>query len=538
MNSPSPEVELAEPQMLQFLEFLGIDVEYVRAEGNTLFFRDGSGQEIPVLDYAGGYGALILGHNHPEIVAAAREFLDSGRPVLAQASRQAAASEVAAALNRILRREFADSEPYYAVFSNSGAESVEVALKHAEFDRVLKVRALEAEVAVHIAEAREAVAAKRATVAAGALRSVALEADARGTDTPGTDARSLDVFEDLVAVVLRRNAEQAARPPVFLTLEGGFHGKLAGSVQLTHNAAFRLPFAGMAAQARFLPFDQPQAVAKLTEEERATVLDVVVEDGEVRLVERPFPVFAAFVLEVVQGEGGIHLVSPEMARAVRRASDSVGCPVVVDEIQSGMGRTGAFFASSLIGLRADYYTLAKGLGGGIAKAAVTLVRESRYRKDFELVHSSTFAKDAFSNTLALKTLELLEAGDGEAYRLAGKWGERLLSLFESLRAEFPDVVKDVRGRGLMLGLEFHDQSGSAATGIRDAAAAGIFGYALSGYLFRVHRVRTFPTASAVDTLRFEPSVLLTDAEVDRLEAALRELCAVLREQNEQALFGV
>jgi glutamate-1-semialdehyde aminotransferase len=81
--------------MLEFLSFLGIDVEYVRGEGNTLYFIDGDNREVPVLDYAGGYGALVLGHNHPEIVAAAREFLDSGAPVLAQASRQPWAGRVA-----------------------------------------------------------------------------------------------------------------------------------------------------------------------------------------------------------------------------------------------------------------------------------------------------------------------------------------------------------------------------------------------------------------------------------------------------------
>ncbi|MEU3776664.1 aminotransferase class III-fold pyridoxal phosphate-dependent enzyme [Streptomyces sp. NPDC032472] len=528
MGAPSAENELAEPQMLQFLSFLGIDVEYVRGEGNTLHFRDDSGREIPVLDYAGGYGALILGHNHPGIVTAAREFLDSGTPVLAQAARQTAASGLASALNRIVQREVGDGEPYYAVFSNSGAESVEVALKHAVFERGMKIAALEAEIAVHLEEARVAVEAGRAGVADGAARAAGLA---------GSGGRGAQAYGELVAHVRRHNAEQAARPPVFLTLEGGFHGKLAGSVQLTHNASFRLPFASMAAQARFLPFDQPPAVAKLMGEERAHVLDVAVEDGEVRLVERPFPVFAAFVLEVIQGEGGIRVVTEEMAQAIREACGAADCPVVVDEIQSGMGRTGAFFASSLIGLKADYYTLAKGLGGGIAKAAVTLIREGRYRPDFELVHSSTFAKDAFSNTIALKTLELVEAGDGEVYRLARTWGERLLGLFAALREEFPDVVKDVRGKGLMLGLEFHDQSGSAAGGIRDAAAGGILGYVVSGYLLRTHRIRTFPTASAVNTLRFEPSVLLTDAEVDRLEQALRALCSVLRDQNEQALFA-
>jgi acetylornithine/succinyldiaminopimelate/putrescine aminotransferase len=278
-------------------------------------------------------------------------------------------------------------------------------------------------------------------------------------------------------------------------------------------------------------------VAKLTEEERATVFDMVVEAGEVRVVERPFPVFAAFVLEVIQGEGGIRVVSQEMGRAIQQACEAVDCPVVVDEIQSGMGRTGAFFARSLIGLKADYYTLAKGLGGGIAKAAVTLVRERRYRREFELVHSSTFAKDPFSTAIAHRTLEIIESRDGEVYRLARTAGDRLLSLFTSLREEFPDVIKDVRGKGLMLGLEFHDRSGSPAAGIRDAAASDILGYVISGTLFRAHRIRTFPTAGAVNTLRFDPSVHLNEAEIDRLYTALRALCSVLRDDNEQALFG-
>jgi acetylornithine/succinyldiaminopimelate/putrescine aminotransferase len=239
---------------------------------------------------------------------------------------------------------------------------------------------------------------------------------------------------------------------------------------------------------------------------------------------------------VIQGEGGIQVVSAEFAREIERVCAEIDCPIVVDEIQSGLGRTGAFFASSHIGLRADYFTLAKGLGGGIAKTSATLIRSGRYRKEFELLHSSTFAKDTFSSALALKVLELLEADGGAAYRLAREAGQRLLTLFEALRRDFPQVVKDVRGKGLMLGLEFHDQSGSAVAAIQEAARSDTFGYVLSGYLLRAHRIRTFPTASAVNTLRFEPSVYLSQAEVDRLETALRELCSVLREQDAQRLF--
>ncbi|MER5713546.1 aminotransferase class III-fold pyridoxal phosphate-dependent enzyme [Streptomyces sp. NPDC002122] len=515
MNSVSDEPGISEPYLLGFLTSVGLDVEYTRAEGNTLFFRGEDGEEIPVLDAAGGYGSLIFGHNHPEIVARARRLLDEGAPVNAQFSRNSGAQQVAALLSGIVRRETGADEPYAAIFANSGAEAIEAAVKHAELDRVLQVQALVAELAEHTDAARVAVESGEAVL---------------------PDGEHAD-FAALAEEVARANADVAARPPVFLTLEGSFHGKLVGSVQLTHNAAYRTPFTALANRARFVPLDRPEAVGEIIAEESATVRDLVVRDGVVTVVERPFPLVAAFLLEPIQGEGGIVPLTREFAGAVRRECDAAGIPVVIDEIQSGMGRTGAFLASSLIGLRGDYYVLAKSLGGGLAKTSALLVRGGRYRNEFELVHSSTFAKDGFSTPIALKVLEMLEADDGLAYRLARERGARLAEALEGVRADFPDVVKEVRGKGLMLGLEFHDQSESSSAVVREGALSGLLGYTLSGYLLREHRVRTFPTASAGNTLRFAPSIHLSDAEIDRLADALRAVASVLRDQDEKRLTG-
>ncbi|MGW4511742.1 aspartate aminotransferase family protein [Streptomyces sp. NPDC004393] len=501
--------------MQDLLTLLGIDVEYVRGEGNTLYFLDETGHEVPVIDYAGGYGALVLGHNHPEVVATVESFLRARRPVLGQASRQPAAGRVVARLNDIVRREFDTAEPYYGVFSNSGAESVEVALKHAEFDRRLRLRALLEEIAEHVEQAREAVGAGTAV----------LSDDADG---------DVDALAERVRVA---NSAVAARPSVFLALEGSFHGKLVGSVQLTHNPAYRTPFGAMAAQARFVPVDQPEAITKIAQEERAVLLDLRLQDGRVSVVERDFPQFAALFMEVIQGEGGIKEVTEQQARRIREACAALDCPIVVDEIQSGMGRTGAFFASSLIGLRADYYTLAKGLGGGIAKTALTLIRGERFRREFGLVHTSTFAKDGLSLAVTHTVLDVLEDRDGQAYRQAAERGARLVELFRSLIKAHPEVLKEVRGKGLMLGLEFRDLSGAAAPRLREAARSDLLGYVVAGYLLRAHRIRTFPTASAVNTLRFEPSIYLTDGEIDALERALRDVCARLDDQEEEAFFG-
>jgi acetylornithine/succinyldiaminopimelate/putrescine aminotransferase len=223
----------------------------------------------------------------------------------------------------------------------------------------------------------------------------------------------------------------------------------------------------------------------------------------------------------------------ERIRAVCAALD---CPVVVDEIQSGMGRSGSFFASSHLGLQGDYFALAKSLGGGIAKAALTLIRRPHYRREFELVHSSTYAKDSFSTLIAGRTVQLLEAEDGAAYRQAAERGERLLAMLRRLRAEFGTVVKDVRGRGMMLGLEFHDQSESSSEIIREQAQAGLLGYLFSGYLLRAHAIRIFPTASATNTMRFEPSIYLTDAEIARAESGLRALIALIETQDGETLL--
>ncbi|MEV4630611.1 aminotransferase class III-fold pyridoxal phosphate-dependent enzyme [Micromonospora sp. NPDC049523] len=520
-----PDPELAEAYLRGLLSTLGLDVEYVRAEGNTLYYRGGAGQEVPVVDFVGGYGSLIFGHNHPELVSYARELLDQQIPIHAQFSYHPYANQLAGALNRIIWREFGTDDRYSAIFANTGAEAVETAMKHAEMDRRIRLAELEAELDARVAAVVDAVREGSAVLTDDLADRLDGYAATTGSDVDG-----------LVAALARYNRERLDQPPVFFTLEGSFHGKLAGSVQLTHNPGYRAPFERLAAQARFVPVDQPGAVGKLVDDERLTVLEPVLDSGVVRLAEREVPRIAGFFVEPIQGEGGIHVLGPEMAQEVRAAADAAGFPVIVDEIQSGVGRSGAFFASSLVGLRGDYYVLAKSLGGGLAKSSVLLVRADRYRTDFELLHSSTFAKDAYSCHLGMRVLRMLEAEQGRAYRLAQERGAALLAALVAVRDDFPDVVKEARGRGLMLGLEFHDLTGATGPILRENANNGLIGYLLAGYLLREHRIRIFPTASAAHTLRLEPSVELTDGEIEQLQAGLRDLCAILREQDEARLL--
>jgi acetylornithine/succinyldiaminopimelate/putrescine aminotransferase len=502
--------ELAEPYLRGVLATAGLDVEYVRGDGDTLYYRRGD-DEVPVLDFVGGYGSTMLGHSNPEIIAYGRELLAGQTPIHAQFSRHPYANEVAAKLNAIIKRETGSDESYFAIFANSGAEAIEAAMKHAEFERYVRIAGLRAGIDANI----EAV---RAAVADGTV--------------PEAEANAL------IADVTAHNEALAGRTPLFLTPVGSFHGKLAGSTQLTYNPVYRAVFAALAAQARFVPVDEPGAVDAVVEAERRWLHDVAIDGGQVKVVQVPFPGFCAVVLEPILGEGGIHEMPAAFVSDIQRVAAELDIPVVVDEIQTGMGRTGAFLASTHLGLRGDYYALAKSLGGGIAKAAVMLVRASRYQSNFEMMHSSTFAKDSFSCLIASRVLDLMEAGDGEIYRTAETRGTELRNVLQDLMKEFPEVVKDVRGRGLMIGLEFAEQGEAGSTILRELHGSGFFGYYMSGFLLREHGIRTFPTSSAVYTLRFEPSANIGSADIARLAEALRDLCRQIRDTDGQRLAPV
>ncbi|QOC95186.1 aminotransferase class III-fold pyridoxal phosphate-dependent enzyme [Micromonospora craniellae] len=524
MTVPAGERLYADHVLNGWLTSVGLGVEYTRAAGNTLYLNE-NGVEVPVLDHICGFGSLIFGHHDPEIVAFAKECLDRQVPVFAQLSVQSPTSEIAAKLNSIVRRETGDERAYSAVFANTGAEAIEICLKHAELERQERISALVAEIEANIDKAR-------AAVRAGTVDRIEVTGPADGLPHDVTE------FDALIAAVERRNAEVTAGRPVFLALTHAFHGKLAASVQLTHSPQWRAPFTALASTVRFLDPERPEAIRPAVNELRQILLDIELAGGVARMVARDFPAVGAFFVEPVQGANGMRPLSEHLVREIRAACDALGCPLVVDEIHSGMGRTGAFLASSHLGLRGDYYTLGKSLGGGITKASVALFSQDRFRPAFEVIHSSTFAKDGLSTAIAAKVLDMLEADDGLAYRTAAERGRRLRAMLDKVAADFPAVVTAVNGIGLMLGMEFADQARNGSEVIAEKARAGGLGHTLAGYVLRVHRVRLLPVGPSTNSVRFEPSIRLTDDEITQTEAALRDICSILRDQDGERLVTV
>ncbi len=521
MNSTSPYSHYVKPHLAEILAALGLDVAYTRAQGNYLFHRDPNGDEIPVLDLLGGYGSLIFGHNPVAIRDEARRLLDAQVPNHAQFSLREEAGALAERLNGIFKRELKSEEDWNVVFANSGAEAIEAAVKHAELERVQKLEKLLDQITLNIDRTRRALRRGEA----------AIPEDIYAHATIREQVFDVRDFDELVVGLINHNTAQLVHRPVFVLLEKSFHGKLIGSVQLTYNKNFRRPFQFLGLKSRFVPAQQPELIARIVEEERLTLYDLDVQEGIVRIVEREMPIFAAFLVEPIQGEGGVHVLPAEMALSMRKHCNELDCPLIVDEIQSGMGRSGTFLASTQIPLKGDYYTLSKSLGGGICKLSATLIRRSRLQKIFCLIHSSTFAEDTLSSGIALKVLDLLEAEGGKAYQRIQETSRKLLGALNRVQKAYPSVIREVRGMGLFIGVEFQDQKEASSIIIRGSAYNDSFGYVLSGYLLREEKIRIAPPGSAPNVLRIEPGFELSDDEITRIEAAFTRLCDIVLKQD-------
>ena len=500
--------ELCRPKTARSLQALRLDVVYERAVGDHLYFRKPSGELVQVTDFVGGFGALMLGHNHPELRRVAREVLESDRPFAAQASCRAGAAKLAETLNEVMRPRV--GEDCAVLLANSGAEAVEAALKHAAlaFD------------AWHTAERRKLQATLRRIVRG--VREERYRLSAQYNDTP---------IERLRDQLLARFDEIWNHQPLeFMALEGAFHGKTTGALGLTHHARYRAPFERLLPSTRFVPPDDTDALRAAVNE---TLVDYpwmdVASDGVVRIATRRHTSVGALFAEPIQGEGGVRVIGPEFLRVCRELADEHGFALVFDEIQTGMGRTGAFLCSEHAGVVGDYYLLSKSLGGGLAKISALVVRRSQYQAELSAVHTSTFAEDDFASAVATRAVEMVCEPGGGIERAATR-GRRLLDALTDLGSR-SDVIDEVRGVGLMVGIELAGENSYGAGAIRAMASQGLLGYVVAGYLLHRHNIRLLPCISNPMVLRIEPSSFISELEIHKLVQALDRLCEALEKNN-------
>jgi acetylornithine/N-succinyldiaminopimelate aminotransferase len=264
---------------------------------------------------------------------------------------------------------------------------------------------------------------------------------------------------------------QGPQRPVIVAAEHGFHGRTMGSLALTGKASIREPFGPFGLTVRFVPFGDAAALRAALGSDCA----------------------AAF-LEPGLGEGGVVPAPEGYLRAAREACDQAGALLVVDEIQSAIGRTGAWFAHQAEGVRPDVLTLAKGLGGGLPIGAC--VGFGRCGTGFAKGdHGSTFGGNPVACAAALAVLDTIER-DGLLAQVAAV-GERLTA---GLRAVRHPLVAGVRGRGLWLAVAL---TAARAADLETAARR-------AGFLVN---------AVQPDAIRLAPPLILSPAEADEFLAA-------------------
>ena len=273
------------------------------------------------------------------------------------------------------------------------------------------------------------------------------------------------------ALKLARRVQGPGRP-VIVAAEGGFHGRTMGSLAVTGKESIREPFSPYGFDVRFVPYGDPGA-----------------------LTAAVGPECAAVILEPCLGEGGVVPAPAGYLRAAREACDAAGALLIMDEIQSGIGRTGAWFASRAAGIMPDVITLAKGLGGGLPiGACVGLGRCGAGLRKGD--HGSTFGGNPVASAAALAVLDTIER-DGLLERVR-EVGGRLASGIAG--TEHP-LLLGVRGSGLWLALAL----------ARPVASAFEVAAREAGFL--VNAVRP-------DAVRLAPPLILTPAEADSFTRAL------------------
>ncbi|MEX1994823.1 MAG: acetyl ornithine aminotransferase family protein [Steroidobacteraceae bacterium] len=284
---------------------------------------------------------------------------------------------------------------------------------------------------------------------------------------------------------------------------GSFHGRTMGSLSLTSSKyTQQAGFAPTMPGVTHVPYPNSYRPLFAGADQGRAVLDYIR-----MLFERNLPAseVAAIFVEPLQGEGG-YLVPPDgFLAGLRQICDEHGILLVFDEVQSGIGRTGRMFAAQHSGVTPDIMTLAKGLGSGLPIGAV-VAKQSIMKKWKKGAHGNTFGGNPVCCAAANATIDLVR----EQYVAnAAKVGAHFMKRLAELRPDYP-CIGDLRGRGLMIGLELIEQDGSPARALVDRL------------LHRAYQNGLLLLSCGVSTLRFMPPLCVTEAEVDEAMIYLRQ----------------
>ena len=272
--------------------------------------------------------------------------------------------------------------------------------------------------------------------------------------------------------------------PEFIGAVNGFHGKSFGSLSVSGREVYKKPFYPLLPETKHVPFGDAGALANAISDRTAAV-----------------------ILEVIQGEGGVILAPDEYFPNVREICDGAGALLILDEVRTAFGRTGKMFASEHYGIVPDIVTMAKALGGGVMPVGAFSSTEDIWNSLFganPYLHSTTFGGNPLACAAVIAAINTtIEEGLVER---SARLGADLLTGLRSLHAKHPDMIKEVRGKGLLAGIEFAEDDiallAIAACGKRDLLLA----YSMNN----------------PKVIRMEPPLITPESELDRAMGIISE----------------
>jgi ornithine--oxo-acid transaminase len=302
-------------------------------------------------------------------------------------------------------------------------------------------------------------------------------------------------------------ARCATGRPGFVYCSHAFHGLSYGALSVNADAMFRNGFEPFLPNCIEVPFNDLEAL------ERA-------------LASRQM---AAFLVEPIQGKG-VNLPDDGYLAGALALCRKYGTLFVADEIQTGLGRTGKFLAIEHWGIEPDMVLLAKALSGGHVPVGAVLTRRWIFEKVFNrmdraVVHGSTFSKNDLAMAAGIATLEVLEAE--RITENAARMGERLIASLGAMVGRH-ELVKEVRGKGLLIGVEFGPPRSlklKASWHALETVNAGLFCQLITIPLFKQHKIISLVAGHASHTVKLQPSLTITEHDCEWIERAFEEVVA-------------
>ncbi len=284
----------------------------------------------------------------------------------------------------------------------------------------------------------------------------------------------------------------------------GFHGLTLGSLSVMGNAEFRDGFGPLLADTTAIPFNDLDA------------LEAELKKGDV----------AGFIVEPIQGKG-VAVPSDEYLPGVAKLCQQYGTLFIADEVQTGLGRTGKMFAVNHWNVVPDIITVAKALSGGYVPCGAVITKKWIHEKTFSsldrcVVHSTTFGQNDLAMVAGLATISVLE--DEKIVENAAAMGERLMGEMRKMVGEF-ELVKEVRGKGLMIAIEFGEPSSLMLKGgwkMIHAADKSLFPQAIIIPMMSEHHVLTQTAGHNMDVIKLLPTLVVTAADVDHIASSFRK----------------